>query len=818
VEDQGSDGGIGAPDWRGEGPGRAATATAWPPATGASAPTQTGGLPASGSAEPGSPGQGGDGAGLANAAGQGDGAGLGNAAGQGDGSGLGDRAGQGDGAGGESPADAHLAVERFGPQRFLSRELSWLDFGDRILDLASDQSQPLLERVKFLAICSTGLDEFFSVRVAGLKEQIAAGLRTRSPDGRSSTQQLAEIRSRALELTRRMSSIYLDRLCPELAAEGVRITNYDDLDQAARDQLARTFEREIFPVLTPLAVDPGHPFPYISSLSLNLAVIVEDRLSAERRFARVKVPPLLPRFFPVGDGRFVALEQLIGAHLAPLFPEMDIGARHVFRVTRNADLALDDDGEAEDLLEAIEFELRRRRFGRAVRLEVDGGMDKDVLQLLLRELELGDDDSYPVAAPLDLGQLWGIVDLDRPELKAPVWTPTVPALLVGHEGGHVDFFSLLRERDVLVHHPYESFASSVEAFIVQAAADPDVLAIKQTLYRTSGDAPFVGALVRAADAGKQVAALVELKARFDEQRNIAWARQLEQAGVHVVYGVMGLKTHSKTALVVRREPDGIRRYCHIGTGNYNSDTARIYEDLGLLTSSPALGDDLTDLFNHITGLSRPGTSRQLILAPERFRPWLLESIAGEAELGPEGWITIKVNGLTDPEVVDALYAASRAGVRIELLVRGLCTLRPGVEGLSETITVRSIVGRFLEHSRIYRFGPPVVEAAEVLADGAPPVPHEPAGRPSVYVIGSADMMERNLDHRIEALVPVEDPELCAQLEEVLQLCLADDVGSFTLAPDGSWHRVPERIGLSVQRRLQELALERSRRRRPTDPL
>ncbi len=395
----------------------------------------------------------------------------------------------------------------------------------------------------------------------------------------------------------------------------------------------------------------------------------------------------------------------------------------------------------------------------------------------------------------------------------------MPALLAPHDNStHTDFFALLRERDILVHHPYDSFASSVEAFITQAASDPDVLAIKQTLYRTSGDAAFVGALARAAEAGKQVAALVELKARFDEQRNIVWARQLEQAGVHVVYGVMGLKTHSKTALVVRREPDGIRRYCHVGTGNYNSETAKIYEDLGLLTSSPALGDDLTDLFNHITGFSRPTASRKLILAPDRFRPWLVESIAAEAARGRDGWITIKANGLTDPEIVDSLYRASQAGARIELVIRGVCTLRPGVPGLSETITVRSIVGRFLEHSRIYRFGPPApVRLQQLLGDGdGMPPPTEPVaqhGPVGTYVIGSADMMERNLDHRIEALVPVEDPELCAHLEEVLQLCLADDTGAWELGSDGCWQRVPTVAGVSVQRRLMELALERSRRRR-----
>ncbi len=724
-------------------------------------------------------------------------------------------------------------VEHFGPQRFLNRELSWLDFAERVLDLAADPAQPLLERVKFLAILATGLDEFFSVRVAGLKDQLAAGVPARSPDGRSARGLLAEVRTRTLGMLDRVGRLYRDELVPSLADHGLRLVGYGDLDQAARAELAERFEREIFPVLTPLAVDPGHPFPYISSLSLNLAVDVEDPLTGSRRFARVKVPPLLPRYVAAGEDRLVALEEVIGAHLGLLFPDMVIAGKRYFRVTRNADIDLDDD-DAEDLLEAVELELRRRRFGRAVRLEVDASMEPEVQELLVRQLELEPQDCYPVDAPLDLGQLWAIASVDRPDLKAPGWVPIVPPPLAApHDGERPDIFAVLRERDLLVHHPYDSFAGSVEAFILAAAADPDVLAIKQTLYRTSGDAAFVDALARAAESGKQVATLVELKARFDEQRNIRWARQLEQAGVHVVYGVMGLKTHSKTALVVRREPDGIRRYCHIGTGNYNSETAKSYEDLGLLTSSPEVGEDLTDLFNHITGFSRPGSSRQLILAPERFRPWVLESIAAETALGPEGWITIKLNGLTDPEIIDAFYGASQAGVRIELVVRSLCCLRPGVPGLSENITVRSIVGRFLEHSRIYRFGPPIEPPPPPA--GAAPAGHlahpghrgptrtapagsratstAPAGRRGRYVIGSADLMERNLDHRIEALVPVETPELCAQLEEVLQLALADDTGCFALSADGSWRRVRTTRGVSLQRRLQELAVERSRRRR-----
>ncbi|MCU1489753.1 MAG: polyphosphate kinase 1, partial [Acidimicrobiaceae bacterium] len=604
----------------------------------------------------------------------------------------------------------------FGPERFLNRELSWLEFADRILDLADGPAQPLLERVKFLAIFSSGVDEFFQVRIAGLKDQLAAGVRTRSADGRTVREQLKVVRAKALELEARQAAIFA-ALVPQLAAEGICLTDYAPLDDEAKQQLSVIFERDIYPVLTPLAVDPGHPFPYISNLSLNLAVLVEDPLTHERRFARVKVPPLLPRFVPLPDGeRYVPLEQVIAGNLGQLFPGMKLGAHYAFRVTRNADLELEDEG-ADDLLEAVEVELRRRRFGRAVRLEADPDVDKEVLDLLLRELELEPEDVYGAHAPLDLAQLWAITMQDRPDLLAPAWTPLTPPLLTTVADEPVDLFAVLRERDVLVQHPYESFASSVEAFISQAASDPDVLAIKQTLYRTSGDAPFVSMLARAADAGKQVAALVELKARFDEQRNIVWARRLEQAGVHVVYGLVGLKTHSKTALVVRREEDGIRRYCHIGTGNYNSDTAKVYEDIGLLTSDPDLGADLTDLFNHLTGFSRSVRSRSLILAPDRFRSWFLEEVALETEAGEAGHVVLKCNGLTDPEIIDSLYRASQAGARVELVVRSVCSLRPGVPGLSEGITVRSIVGRFLEHSRIYRFGEPDDEIRSLQAAG-----------------------------------------------------------------------------------------------------
>ncbi|MGA2802799.1 MAG: polyphosphate kinase 1 [Acidimicrobiales bacterium] len=686
------------------------------------------------------------------------------------------------------------------PDRFLNRELSWLDFADRLVDLAADEALPLLERVKFIAILSSGLDEFFQVRVGGLKDHVAAGLRARSADGRSATQQLHDIRLKCIRLLARSDEVFESSIVPSLARAGLYFASIEELDTAEKARLLSVFEKEIFPVLTPLAVDPGHPFPYISNLSLNLAVLVEDPGTREQRFARVKVPPLLPRFVPLdGGGRFVALEQLIAANLPRLFPHMEIGRHHAFRVTRNADLDLEE-SEADDLLAAVETELRRRRFGRAVRLEVDRDMPPAVRDLLLEELELGPDDVYENSAPLGLSQLWALHAIDRSDLHEPTWVPMTQPRLATAGDGPVDLFAVLRERSALVHHPYDSFTTSVEAFITQAADDPNVLAIKQTLYRTSDDTAIVSALVRAAEQGKQVAALVEVKARFDEQANILWARQLERAGVHVVYGLVGLKTHSKIVLVVRREEDGLRRYCHIGTGNYNSETAKVYEDLGLLTADPAIGEDLTDLFNHLTGYGRPVTHRRIVVAPQGMRPWVLGEIAEEAAAGEAGRITIKVNGLTDPGVIDALYTASQAHVRIDLLVRGLCCLKPGVPGLSETITVRSIMGRFLEHSRIFRFGDPGGE------------------RPVRYTIGSGDLMERNLDRRIEVLVPVLDAELRARLEETLQLGLADDTNAWELGPDGTWTRVVPVLGLSVQRRLQELALERARRRRSHEPL
>ncbi|HEV8065490.1 MAG TPA: polyphosphate kinase 1, partial [Acidimicrobiales bacterium] len=678
-----------------------------------------------------------------------------------------------------------LAITMSSPERFLNREISWLDFANRLVDLAEDVRIPLLERAKFIAIWSSGADEFFQVRVAGLKDQIAAGLRTQSPDGMTARAQLAAIAEKLRDQISRLDRVYLDVLVPELDKADVEICSWGQLDNDEQAALSLAFERDIFPVLTPLAVGPGHPFPYISNLSLSIGVVVEDRQGLERRFARVKVPPLLPRFVQVGDkARFVLLEELIAANLNKLFPDMAFGGYHVFRVTRNADLALEE-GEADDLLAAVELELRRRRFGRAVRLDIAPDMPPDIRELLVEELELTSKDVFESRAPLDLGQLWAIHAVDRPDLHDPPWVPRTPPRLATAGDGSVDLFAVLRERDVLVHHPYDSFKTSVEAFLNQAADDPHVLAIKQALYRTSEDTAIVAALIRAAESGIQVAALVELKARFDEQANIFWARQLEQAGVHVVYGLVGLKTHSKTCLVVRREEDGLRRYCHIGTGNYNSETASVYEDLGLFTSDPLIGADLTNLFNYLTGFGRPSDYQRIVVSPHGIRAWCIDEIGRQAAAGSDGRITIKVNGLTDPEVIDALYAASQAGVRIELVVRGLCSIRAGVPGLSENITVRSIVGRFLEHSRIYRFGAPTTEPNGGSSGRREPAPDWAA---TTYHIGSADLMERNLERRVEVLVPVLDNELRGRLDETLELNLADDTNSWELAPDGTWRR------------------------------
>ena len=704
---------------------------------------------------------------------------------------------------GPSLAAEREAIAAFGYQRFTNRELSRLDFGARLLDLSEDARMPLLERVKFVAIFAELLDEFFQVRVAGLEDQVAGGVRTRSADGLRPGEQLKVIRTRVQELYARQDHIFLEQLVPALANAGVVLSDWSTLDDDDREYLVEVFRRQIFPVLTPLAVDPGHPFPYISNLSLNLVVEVGDPVTDELRVARVKVPPVLPRFVVMPDGeRFVPLEQVIAAHLDTLVPGMTIGHHETFRLTRNADLAVEED-EADDLLVAVEMELRRRRFGRAVRLEVAAGASEAVREMLTTELEVSPDGVYQLEAPIGLSGLWAVYALDRPDLHEETWTPMTPPYLATAGNAPTELFAVLRERDVLVHHPYDSFATSVEAFISQAADDPDVLGIKQTLYRTSGDSPIVASLIRAAESGKQVAALVELKARFDELANIGWAKALEEAGVHVVYGLVGLKTHSKTALVLRREEDGIRRYCHVGTGNYNSKTARLYEDIGLLTSDPDIGADVGDVFNYLTGFSRQTHYRQILVSPVTVRPRLLEMIAAEAAAGPQGRIVMKLNGLTDPEMIDALYVASRAGVPIELNVRGMCCLRPGIPELSETIRVRSIVGQFLEHSRIYRFGGQSLDGTDE--------------RPLTLLIGSADLMERNLDRRVEVLTPVRDPLLQARLLEVLELCFADDTNTWALGADRRWRKVPTTNGISVQDRLRALALERARRRREPEP-
>lgn len=680
--------------------------------------------------------------------------------------------------------------------RYLNRELSWLDFNERVLALGADPDVPILERAKFLAIFSQNLDEFFQVRVAGLKEQVLAGLDAISPDGRTPAQQLLEVRDRVEALVARQERIFLDEVVPALAEVGIRLSSWAELDEDDLKFLVETFESRIFPVLTPLAVDPGHPFPHISNLSLNLAVVLRDPVSDEARFARVKVPDLLPRFVVMPDGeRFVPLEQVIAAHLDRLFPGMVVESHDTFRVTRNADLTLEEE-EAEDLLAAVDMELRRRQFGRAVRLELAAGISEPVEQMLQRELDVGDEDTYRTAAPLDLGGLWAVHALDRPELKDRRYRRVTPPRLAVDDGETPDFFAVLRDGDVLLHHPYDSFRTTVEEFIRQASVDEQVLAIKMTLYRTSGDSPIVRHLIRAAERGKQVAALVELKARFDESANIEWAKALEDAGVHVAYGLVGLKVHAKTALVVRDEPDGIRRYCHLGTGNYNSKTATTYEDLGILTADPAVGADLTQLFNYLTGYGRDVRYQRLLVAPDWAREGLLALIDGEvaaARAGRRAHITMKMNSLVDVEMIEALYAASQAGVDVDLIVRGICCLIPGVPGMSERIRVRSIVGRYLEHSRIYRF-----------ANGSGP------GEPR-HLIGSADLMPRNLDRRVEALLPVLDPELQARLDEVLEINLTDDAIAWTLGADGTWARVEPRGDNDTHVRLEQAAHARRKR-------
>ncbi len=675
------------------------------------------------------------------------------------------------------------------PSRFLNRELSWLDWNRRVLALAEDPSQRLLERAKYLAIVSTNLDEFFQVRVAGLRAQVDAGVTAPASDGRTPREQLAEIRMQVLEQLRVQEGILHKELLPALAERGVRLVSWAELDEIERTRLQRVFEEQILPVLTPQAVDRAHPFPYVSNLSLNLAVVVRDPSTGESRFARVKVPGLLPRFYALPDGvRFLPIEQLIAAHLDALFPGMEIVSNHPFRLTLDAELALDED-DAHDLLSAIQSGLQRRlRMNDAVRLEIDRSMSTRVRDLLVAELELESDEVYVLDGPLGLNSLWALFALNRPELKDDPWLPQTPPRLIANDASP-SLFSVLAEGDVLVHHPYDSFRTSVEAFLTQAASDPDVLAIKHTLYRTSGrDNPIVRALIRAAQTGKEVVALIELRARFDEGSNIEWARRLEQAGVHVVYGIVGLKTHAKIALVVRREGNQIRRYCHIGTGNYNPTTADTYEDVGLLSARPELGADISEVFNYLTGCGRPSGYRRLLVAPATLRSRLLDEIRREAESG-NGRIVIKVNNLSDDGIIEALYAASRAGTEIDLIVRSICCLRPGVEGLSERIRVRSTLGRFLEHSRIFRFGHP--------------------DRTPRYFIGSADLMTRNMDRRVETLVQIDGPALQQRLEEILSGNLESNPLSWSLGPDAVWRRDPAAGAVTSHERFQDLARQRA---------
>ncbi len=703
-----------------------------------------------------------------------------------------------------NPTKTDLDINLQDPQYYFNRELSWLEFNYRVLHEALDPRTPLLERLKFLAIFSSNLDEYFMVRVAALKQQVDARVSKLTPDGKTPQDQLDMISDRLHPIVRQQNEHFEHQLRPQLAAAGIHLLDYMDLNQEQRLYLQHYFEEQIFPVLTPLAVDPGHPFPYISNLSLNLAVVVKDPETEEELFARVKVPKVLPRFLPLPEelrvqhrGRVafwtgVPLEQVIAHNLESLFPGMNIQEYYPFRITRNADLEVEED-EADDLMLAIEQELRKRRIGgSAVRMEIQATMPSQVREMLTYELSLTERDVYEVEGMLGLGDLMSFMALPLPELKDPPWSPVVPLAFrrlvdsnmdrstLDNEEGQ-DFFALIRQRDQLLHHPYHSFSATVQRFITQAAQDPAVLAIKMTLYRTSGDSPIVNALIAAAENGKQVAVLVELKARFDEENNINWARKLEKTGVHVVYGLVGLKTHTKVAMVVRREEDRIRRYVHIGTGNYNPKTARIYTDLGLLSCRDDLGADLTDLFNYLTGYSRQRSYRKLLVAPVNMRDRMTALIRREIEYckkGQGGRIVAKMNALVDPQIIATLYEASQAGVEIDLIVRGICCLRPGVPGVSENIRVISIVGRYLEHSRMYYF--------------------YNCGQEEVY-IGSADWMPRNLNRRVEAITPVEDPDLIKDLQEILGIMLADNRQAWDLQPDGSY----------VQRRPTDAATEQS---------
>ncbi|MFD1716361.1 RNA degradosome polyphosphate kinase [Georgenia deserti] len=712
---------------------------------------------------------------------------------------------------GAEPAEEPATSEDELPDgRFADRELSWLAFNERVLEQAEDQDLPILERAWFLAIFASNLDEFYMVRVAGLKRRIATGMAVTAASGLTPRQVLEALSQRAKELAERHARVFAEDVQPKLADQQIHLLHWDELAGNEQERLHKFFRKQIFPVLTPLAVDPAHPFPYISGLSLNLAVLVRNPSTGKEHFARVKVPPLLPRFIAVdregvpyrpedvptdagGRTAFVPLEEVIGHHLDALFPGMEIVEHYTFRVTRNEDVEVEED-DAENILAALEKELMRRRFGPAVRLEVAQGISPHVLDLLIRELGVSEHDVFHLPAPLDLTGLNLIHELDKPDLKYPKFVGvTAQGLAEVESASPTDIFSAIRERDVLLHHPYDSFSTSVQQFISQAAADPRVLAIKQTLYRTSGDSPIVDALIDAAEAGKQVLAIVEIKARFDEEANITWARKLEQSGVHVVYGMVGLKTHAKLCLVVRQDPDGLRRYCHVGTGNYHPKTARGYEDMGLLTCDRDVGQDLTRLFNQLSGYAPRTRFHRLLVAPRTARSGLIERIEREIEhhrAGKPAWVKFKVNSIVDERTIDALYRASRAGVPVDIVVRGICALKAGVPGLSENIRVRSILGRFLEHARIFAF-----------ANG---------GEPEAW-IGSADLMHRNLDRRVEAMIRIDDRGQVDELVELLDRSMADTTASWHLGPDG-WRRVAHGPDGRRLEDLQEVLMSKARRR------
>ncbi len=697
----------------------------------------------------------------------------------------------------EPPYDA--AAPDLEPDRFLDRELSWLHFNERVLELAEDPDLPLLERVRFLAIFATNLDEFFMVRVAGLKRRIAAGVAVPAASGLLPREVLEKIWSSTSVLMERHATLFRDEIVPALGKENIEVVRWEDLNRDEQKECKKLFKERVFPVLTPLAVDPAHPFPYISGLSLNLAVLVRNPKTGKEHFARVKVPPIFTRFVPVGNQRFVPLEDVIGEHLKRLFPGMEVLGAHTFRVTRNEDLEVEED-DAENLLAALEKELLRRRFGTPVRLEVEESIDQHILDLLISELGISPDEVMRLPGPLDLRGLNDIADLDRAELKYANFVPTTHTDLAEVESASpVEVFKAVRRRDVLLHHPYDSFSTSVQRFIEQAADDAQVLAIKLTLYRTSGDSPIIEALIDAAEAGKQVLVLVEIKARFDEQANIKWARQLEHAGCHVVYGLVGLKTHCKLALVVRDEPDGIKRYVHIGTGNYNPKTARLYEDYGLLTTHEGTADDVAHLFNNLSGFSRNPSYETILVAPDSVRTGIIERIRAEVanhKAGKPARIRIKANSVVDEAIIDELYRACQAGVPVDMLTRGICAARPGVPGLSETMRVRSILGRFLEHSRVFWF--------------------ENAGEPSAW-IGSADLMHRNLDRRVEALVELPGRAQVEEVGRLLDMAFDDRTSSWWLTPSGEWERHHLDEGGDPLRDMQETLIAIKRRRRAVRP-